>query len=61
MKPRHCDVLARRPRQLSYGGAGVLAMLAELLFIEVLRLYINEQADGRTGWLAWATGSSGVP
>ena len=121
MKPRHCDVLARRPRQLSYGSggsttrlvcgylacdakladmllaglpglvrvnvrgsnagswleaslryalaearsprpgcAGVLAKLAELLFIEVLRLYINEQADGRTGWLARATGSSEV-
>ena len=112
MSPRHCDVLARRPRQVSYGGgsttrlvcgylacdakladmllavlpglvrvnvrgsnagswleaslrcalaearsprpggAGVLAKLAELLFIEVLSLYINEQAEGRTGWLA---------
>ena len=38
---------ARRP-----GGAGVLAKLAEVLFIEVLRLYINEQSTGRTGWLA---------
>ena len=40
---------ARSPRP---GGAGVLAKLAEVLFIEVLRLYINEQSDGRTGWLA---------
>ena len=38
---------ARRP-----GGAGVLAKLAEVLFIEVLRLYINEETSGRTGWLA---------
>ena len=29
-----------------------MAKLAELLFIEVLRLYMNEQAEGRTGWLA---------
>lgn len=40
---------ARSPRP---GGAVVLAKLAEVLFIEVLRLYINEQAAGRTGWLA---------
>ena len=38
---------ARRP-----GAAGVLAKLAEVLFIEVLRLYINEPSTGRTGWLA---------
>jgi len=30
----------------------VLAKLAEVLFIEVLRLYMHEQGDGRTGWLA---------
>ncbi len=30
----------------------MLAKLAEVLFIEVLRLYMNEQSDGRTGWLA---------
>jgi AraC-like DNA-binding protein len=30
----------------------VLAKLAEVLFIEVLRLYMNEQVVGRTGWLA---------
>jgi AraC-like DNA-binding protein len=29
-----------------------LAKLAEVLFIEVLRLYMNERSDGRTGWLA---------
>jgi AraC-like DNA-binding protein len=40
---------ARSPRP---GGAGVLAKLAEVLFIEVLRLYMNEQGSGRTGWLA---------
>ncbi len=40
---------ARSPRP---GGAGVLAKLAEVLFIEVLRLYMNEAADGRVGWLA---------
>jgi AraC-like DNA-binding protein len=34
------------------GGAGVLAKLAEVLFIEVLRLYMSEQSAGRTGWLA---------
>ncbi len=40
---------ARSPRP---GGAGVLAKLAEVLFIEVLRLYMNEQSAGRPGWLA---------
>ena len=30
----------------------MLAKLAELLFIEVLRLYIAEGPAGRTGWLA---------
>jgi AraC-like DNA-binding protein len=40
---------ARSPRP---GGAGVLAKLAEVLFIEVLRLYMNEQGNGRSGWLA---------
>lgn len=40
---------ARSPRP---GGAGVLAKLAEVLFIEVLRLYMNEQGQGRVGWLA---------
>jgi AraC-like DNA-binding protein len=40
---------ARSPRP---GGGGVLAKLAEVLFIEVLRLYMTEQSSGRTGWLA---------
>jgi AraC-like DNA-binding protein len=40
---------ARSPRP---GGAGVLSKLAEVLFIEVLRLYMNEHGEGRTGWLA---------
>jgi len=34
------------------GGSGVLAKLAELLFIEVLRLYIAREGEERTGWLA---------
>ncbi|MDO9291329.1 MAG: AraC family transcriptional regulator, partial [Hydrogenophaga sp.] len=35
-------------------GAGVLAKLAEVLFIEVLRIYMNERSgpEGHTGWLA---------
>jgi len=33
------------------GGAGVLAKLSELLFIEVLRLAMQQQSEGRTGWL----------
>ncbi len=40
---------ARSPRA---GGAGVLAKLAEVLFIEVLRLYAQEQSGASTGWLA---------
>ena len=46
---RYALAEARSPRP---GGAGVLAKLAEVLFIEVLRLHMNEQATGRTGWLA---------
>lgn len=46
---RYALVEARSPRP---GGAGVLAKLAEVLFIEVLRLYMNEHGKGRTGWLA---------
>ena len=46
---RYALAEARSPRP---GGAGVLAKLAEVLFIEVLRLYMNEQAEGRIGWLA---------
>jgi AraC-like DNA-binding protein len=46
---RYALAEARSPRP---GGAGVLAKLSEVLFIEVLRLYMNEQADDRTGWLA---------
>jgi AraC-like DNA-binding protein len=40
---------ARSPRP---GGAGVLAKLAEILFIEVLRRYMNEQGAEGSGWLA---------
>jgi len=46
---RYALAEARSPRP---GGAGVLAKLSEVLFIEVLRLYMNEQEPGRTGWLA---------
>src|SRR5262245_909240 len=46
---RYALAEARSPRP---GGAGVLAKLAEVLFIEVLRMYMNEQGEGRTGWLA---------
>jgi AraC-like DNA-binding protein len=46
---RYALAEARSPRP---GGAGVLAKLAEVLFIEVLRLYMNSQARGATGWLA---------
>jgi AraC-like DNA-binding protein len=46
---RYALAEARSPRP---GGAGVLAKLSEVLFIEVLRLYVNEQSTGRIGWLA---------
>lgn len=46
---RYALAEARSPRP---GGAGVLAKLAEVLFIEVLRLHMNEPGAGRTGWLA---------
>ncbi len=46
---RYALAEARSPRP---GGAGVLSKLAEVLFIEVLRLYMNEQHEGGTGWLA---------
>jgi AraC-like DNA-binding protein len=46
---RYALAEARSPRP---GGEGVLAKLAEVLFIEVLRLYMNEHGEGRTGWLA---------
>src|SRR5947209_2176544 len=46
---RYALAEARSPRP---GGQGVLAKLSEVLFIEVLRLYMNEQGEGRTGWLA---------
>lgn len=49
---RYALAEARSPRP---GGAGVLARLAEVLFIEVLRLYMNgpgEPREERTGWLA---------
>jgi AraC-like DNA-binding protein len=41
------EALAPRP-----GSPGMQARLAEVLFMEVLRLYMAEQEPGRTGWLA---------
>lgn len=46
---RYALAEARSPRP---GGSGLLAKLSEVLFIEVLRLYMNAQGEGRTGWLA---------
>ncbi|MDP2004787.1 MAG: AraC family transcriptional regulator [Rubrivivax sp.] len=46
---RYALAEARSPRP---GGAGVLAKLAEVLFIEMLRQYMNEPDTQRTGWLA---------
>ncbi len=46
---RYALVEVRSPRP---GGDGVLSKLAEVLFIEVLRQYMNDQTEGRTGWLA---------
>ena len=46
---RYALAEARSPRP---GGAGVLSKLSEVLFIEVLRQYMNEHHEGRTGWLA---------
>jgi AraC-like DNA-binding protein len=46
---RYALAEARSPRP---GGEGVLAKLAEVLVIEVLRLSMNAQGEGRTGWLA---------
>ena len=46
---RYALAEARSPRP---GGAGLLAKLAEVLFIEVLRLYMHTQDGGGTGWLA---------
>jgi AraC-like DNA-binding protein len=46
---RYALAEARSPRP---GGAGVLAKLAEVLFIEVLRLYMHSDQPGRCGWLA---------
>ena len=54
---RYALAEARSPRP---GGEGVLAKLAEVLFIEVLRLYMNEQSAGRTGWLAGEIGRAHV-
>lgn len=46
---RHALAEARRPRP---GTEGVLAKLAELLFVELLRLCMLEEGSERTGWLA---------
>lgn len=44
------EALSLRP-----GGSGVLSKLSEVLFIEVLRLYMSEQQPDRMGWLAGAS------
>jgi AraC-like DNA-binding protein len=49
---RYALAEARSPRP---GGAGVLAKLAEVLFIETLRLHMSQRSPGRTGWLAAAS------
>jgi len=46
------DYALREARSPRPGGAGVLAKLSEVLFIEVLRLYMSEQGRNHTGWLA---------
>ena len=46
---RYALVEAKSPRP---GGGGLLAKLAEVLFIEVLRTYMNASGAQRTGWLA---------
>lgn len=46
---RYALAEARSPRP---GGMGVLAKLSEVLFIEVLRIYMNGQASNSRGWLA---------
>jgi AraC-like DNA-binding protein len=48
---RYALAEARSPRP---GGHGMLSKLAEVLFIEVMRRYMSEQAATRTGWLAGA-------
>jgi AraC-like DNA-binding protein len=45
---RYALAEARSPRP---GGEGVLAKLAEVLFIEVLRHYVAQQGEGSKGWL----------
>ena len=46
---RYALAEVRSPRP---GGAGVLAKLAEVLFIEILRSHMNELGEGGRGWLA---------
>jgi AraC-like DNA-binding protein len=48
---RYALAEARSPRP---GGQRMLSKLAEVLFIEVMRRYMAEQAATRTGWLAGA-------
>lgn len=44
--------LADESRLGRAGAEGVLTRLAELMFIEVLRRYLDELPPGQTGWLA---------
>lgn len=48
---RYALMEARSPRP---GGESLLAKLAELLFVEALRLYARQGGAGRSGWLAGA-------
>ena len=52
MRAPRWTTLAEVDATLHEKAGWVLAKLAEVLFIEVLRLHMNEQGDGRTGWLA---------
>jgi AraC-like DNA-binding protein len=39
-------------REPTFGGRGVLLRLAELMFVEVVRHYLETLADAQSGWLA---------
>lgn len=39
-------------REPSSGGRGVLLRLAELMFVEVVRRYLEKMTDAQSGWLA---------
>lgn len=49
---RFLDLAVAEARDRRPGGESVLARVAELLFIEVVRRYVSSLAPGQTGWLA---------